>query len=185
VRCELVNNTRNTFEIARLLRRHLGGPPAPVGGPESHVIDYFPVTDHHSATAEVHAALRRWFDDGGADPNSIVVATLTSAMRDRLRSETPGDMVLVAWEHRGGSGDSSGDGSGDGSDGAQRRVVCETVRRLKGTEVDHVVLVAPDSDPDDPVDYTLLYVGVSRAVLGLTVIAHPDIGARLGLTGPA
>ena len=34
-RCELANNCRNTFGIASLLRRRLGGAPAPVGGPES------------------------------------------------------------------------------------------------------------------------------------------------------
>ena len=174
VHCELLYNTRNSFEIARLLRSYLNGPRAPVGGPESHVIDYVEVHDHATAVASALAVVERHLA-GGHSTDSIVVATMTSAMRTALRAGT-GDVPLVAWEDR-----------------DETSVVCETVQRLKGIEADHVVLVHYDYDAnadadadvgdDSYIDDTLLYVGVSRAILGLTVIAQRDIGTRLGLVG--
>ena len=163
VHCELVNNTRNSFEIARLLRKRLNGPPAPVGGPESHVIDYVEATDHATAATQARHVVERHLDSGRST-ESIVVATMSSAMRDTLRASDGGGVALVPWEQR-----------------DETSVVCETVQRLKGIEADHVVLVHPDSAEDYPVDDAVLYVGVSRAILGLTVIAHHEIGARLGL----
>jgi len=57
--------------------------------------------------------------------------------------------------------------------------VCETVHRAKGLEAGHVVLVTLDDDVSD----TLLYIGVSRAVTGLTVVSPWVVGERLGLAG--
>ncbi len=54
--------------------------------------------------------------------------------------------------------------------------VCETVHRVKGLEFDFVVLVA-----DEDVSDLLLYVGLSRAVIGFSLIAPRTVAARLGL----
>ena len=55
--------------------------------------------------------------------------------------------------------------------------MCENIHRVKGLEFDHVILVVPDPDTADD----LLYVGVSRAVISLTVIGPSAIAERLGI----
>jgi hypothetical protein len=55
-------------------------------------------------------------------------------------------------------------------------VLCENVHRAKGLESDSVILVA-----NEAVDDALLYVGVSRAVSELVVVAPSVVGHRLGL----
>ena len=55
-------------------------------------------------------------------------------------------------------------------------IVCETVHRVKGLEFDFVVLVA-----DDDVSDLLLYVGLSRALVGFSLVAPATAAARLGL----
>lgn len=53
----------------------------------------------------------------------------------------------------------------------------ENVHRVKGLEVDTVVLVSTrEAEADD-----LLYVGVSRAISELIVVAPDAVAARLGL----
>jgi ATP-dependent exoDNAse (exonuclease V) alpha subunit len=56
-------------------------------------------------------------------------------------------------------------------------VVCENVHRAKGLEVDTVLFVCTDSQVED----TLLYIGLSRAVVELTVIGPKALADRLGL----
>jgi hypothetical protein len=155
VLCELVNNTRNSFQIARLLRQRLGGPPAPIGGPESDPIRYSEASDYETAASLVRVGVDQLLTDG-VPAESILVVTMTSAMRDVLRERE----VFVPWEQRG-----------------HGQIVCETARRVKGLEFDHVFLLAPEGSAPD----TLMYVGISRAVFGLHVIAHPTVGLRLGL----
>ncbi|MTA15196.1 MAG: hypothetical protein F2534_21595, partial [Actinobacteria bacterium] len=77
-------------------------------------------------------------------------------VRDRLRS----DHAFVRWE-----------------DSDDRTIICETVHRSKGLEFDYVVLAAVNNDMSD----ALLYVGVSRAIAGLTVIGPRALAERLGL----
>jgi hypothetical protein len=155
VLCELVNNTRNSFQIARLLRQRLGGPPAPIGGPESDPIRYSEAADPETAASLVRMAVEQLRSEE-VPAESILVVTMTSMMRDLLRERD----AFVPWEQRG-----------------HGQIVCETARRVKGLEFDHVILVAPEGAADD----TLLYVGISRAVIALHVIAHPAVGMRLGL----
>lgn len=156
--CELVSNTRNSMAIAQLLRRRLDGPPAPRGAPESTHLHYRSLGDtvddaqlRTEVMTEV-ARLRR----AGLDDDDIAVVCLDSTARDVLR-ESP---EFCRWEDR-----------------EEGRVVCETARRVKGLEFQSVIMVASKW----PITDTLLYVGVSRAVLGLTVIGPTGLGARLGL----
>ena len=95
-------------------------------------------------------------DDADRRPDRILVATFHRAERDRLRDE----LGFVAWEA-----------------GNPQAIVCETVHRVKGLEFDHVILATADPNPPD----SLLAVGVSRAISGLTVIAPSAVGQRLGL----
>ena len=156
--CELVANTRNSFAIARLLKKRLGGPNAPRGAPESTHLRYHRLPDPvepdglRSAVTDEIARLR----SQGFDDDSIAVICLDSAARDLLRQSPE----FCRWEDR-----------------DEGRVVCETARRLKGLEYQTVVMVTSRW----PIDDTLLYVAVSRAVLGLTVIGPPGLGERLGL----
>ena len=75
-------------------------------------------------------------------------------MRDELISE----YAFVRWEER-----------------DERAIVCENIHRAKGLEFDHVVIATADPDIADD----LIYVGVSRAVMSLTVIAPTSIMRRL------
>jgi ATP-dependent exoDNAse (exonuclease V) alpha subunit len=54
--------------------------------------------------------------------------------------------------------------------------VCETAHRAKGLEYDHVILVVHH----DTVSDEILYVGISRAVISLTIIGPKTLGERLG-----
>ncbi len=121
-------------------------------------LTFTPVGNDEEVAALVQQELDRLVTDEERDPDHVVVLTFSSRVRDGLIS-TCG---LVRWEDRANG------------------VVCETVHRAKGLESDTVVLV---SDKDDVADH-LLYIGISRAVSELVVIAPPALGDRLGLMSP-
>jgi len=151
---ELVTNCRNTHEIARLLRTKLDGAPSPINRPGAVGVRGVEVADLDEAIAAVATELARLGEEE-AEPASILVETTSSRVRAALWSE----LELVRWEDR--------------ADG----IVCENVHRVKGLDVDTVILVCLDDDVDD----NLLYVGISRAVSALTVVGSPAVVARLGL----
>jgi hypothetical protein len=156
-RCELVSNCRNALAIARMLRRHLGGAAAPAVAPEAIGVRFVPVAegDRAAVSAAVGDVLDELLGDEGRDPARTAVLTFTSALRDQLHDE----LALARWEER-----------------DEARVLGENVHRVKGLERDTVVLAA-----DAEVADHLLYVGVSRAVSELVVVAPPAVGERLGL----
>jgi DNA helicase IV len=102
----------------------------------------------------------RLVDFEGHDPERILVATFSTQVRDRLREE----FAYVPWEQ-----------------GQPTTIICENVHRVKGLEFDYVVLVATADDAASRVSDALLYVGVSRAIFGLTVIGPRSIADRLGI----
>jgi superfamily I DNA/RNA helicase len=155
VRAELVSNCRNAAPIARILRRKLGGAPAPAISPEGLGVSWQAADDLDTVTALVDAEIQR-LEDEGRSMSGVCVATFRSAVRDHLRSE----LDLSCWEDRVGGG-----------------VLCENVHRLKGLEFDTVILATPDDEDD----LTRLYVGVSRAVSELITVGPPPLAARLGL----
>jgi len=150
-RAELANNCRNTFAIASMLHQRFHAAIAPVGGPESEDLRFIQAADLDAASDAVGDALDR-LEDRDHAAATVLVATVRSSVRDRLRS----DYAFVEW---------------DRSD--PMAIVCENVQRIKGLEYDHVIVVA--YDPDGPVPDELLYVGASRAVMSLTVIG-PSVG---------
>ena len=156
-RCELAYNCRNTGAIARLLRSCFNGAPPPVGGPETQGIRWFPVATDDDVIEQVQAEYDRIVEEEAHDARRVLFATFNRSTRDRLRDE----FGFVEWEL-----------------GAKTAVICETVHRVKGLEFDYVVLVA---GPEDRVTDQLLYVGASRAITGLSVVAPPEVARRLGL----
>jgi len=159
-RCELVNNCRNTFSIASILRKQLSGAPAPSGGPESLGVSFVEANDVDSVAELVGEEVDRLLDFEGHDPERILVATFSTHLRDRLREE----FAYVPWEQ-----------------GTTTTIICENVHRVKGLEFDYVVLVATADDAETRVTDSLLYVGVSRAIFGLTVIGPRSMADRLGM----
>ncbi len=156
--CELVTNCRNSQQIARLLRRRLDGAPSPMIGPEAVDLRLVPVEvgDADAAVTAVGSELNRLIDAEERPAHSIAVLSFSTTMRDRLRAAGLG---IVRWEDR------------------ATGVLGENVHRVKGLELDTVVLVGDrETEADD-----LLYVGVSRAISELIVIAPDAIAGRLGL----
>lgn len=144
---ELTHNCRNTYGIAQLLRRMLGGAISPHEGPESHGINLIEVPPEN---AEVIAAVRTLIEahDGGR----VAVIANSHVWRDQIRRECG----LRGWE-------------GHGS-----RTVCETPRRMKGTEFDFVIVVDPDGRMDDQA----LYISISRAVSKLAIVGPKHLTDR-------
>ena len=95
------------------------------------------------------------------DPAHVLVVTVRTDDRDAIRNAMPGGYNCTSWEER-----------------EDDNVVCETVQRTKGLEYDAVILATTSTTVRD----SLLYVGASRAVSLLTVIAPVEIGQKLGLT---
>jgi len=149
--CELVNNCRNTHQIAKLLRGLLGGAPAPVVGPESIGIEFdLAGSDYVESVGAILSRLR----SEGAEKTAAVI-TMTVQVRDALRAAHD----LGPWETR------------------HERIICESVRRLKGTEFDTVIVV----DPFGEMDRQEMYIAVSRAVNRLFVVGSAEVGQRLRL----
>ena len=80
-----------------------------------------------AAVAEVGEAIDVILDDQDHAPESILVCTTSSAMRDQLIDE----YAFVRWEDR-----------------DERTIVCENIHRAKGLEFDHVVVVT--ATPSSP-----------------------------------
>jgi len=154
--CELASNTRNALEIARLLRNRFNGPPAPAALPSATHLRFRQAAGPEEIVEMVRTELEE-LRTAGFECCDIAVATLDRHSRNYLRAS-------------GGF-----DGYGVVEDGD---IVCETVHRLKGLEYSAVVLVADHW----PVNDTLMHVGVSRAVFGLTVIGPAELGEYLRLS---
>ena len=152
--CELVYNCRNTYQIAQILRNVLDGTPAPQKGPESIGVELVDTTDSH-----VVAVLRRVFTEGTRRElkpvGSTVVICDDTALREQLRKE----LGLGTWEER------------------ANKIPCESVRRLKGTEFDTVILIDEHGD----MDRQKQYIAISRAVSQLIVLGPIELGERLGI----
>jgi thymidine kinase len=153
--CELVNNSRNSIQIAQILRRVLLGAPAPMIGPESLGVEFIDATGE-----SVVEAVRSVVTMGTPRRLQLVGTTAVIASNQELRDQLRRELGFGTWEER------------------DEKIVCESVRRLKGTEFDTVILV----DDREEFDKQKLYVGVSRAVSQLIVIGPTSLGEQLGLT---
>ena len=143
-----------------MLCRQLGGAPAPIGGPESVGVEWVEADETEAVVERVGDQIDRIVDDEGHEPPRVLVATISTQLRDRLREA----YAFVPWEG-----------------GQSTAIICENVHRVKGLEFDYVILAATASDT---VTDALLYVGVSRAIAGLTVVGPRAVAERLGLGAP-
>ena len=157
--CELTDNCRNTMNIASMLERRFNGGRTPDVGPESEDITFIAVTSVDQAIDAVGDAIDEILEGRDHSAVDVLVGTFTTSVRDRLRHQ----YGMVAWE-----------------DLDPMAILCENIHRVKGLEYDHVILVVHDEHVSDE----LLYVGASRAVMSLTVIAPQVVLSRLGHEPP-
>ena len=118
---ELVQNCRNTRNIARLLRRVLNGAAAPQEAPDGSGISFVAVS---TDAGEVTGAVRDALLDMRTRESAVIGSS--KEWREHLRREL-----------------------GLGTFGDPTRIIpCESFRRLKGTEFDSVVIVDPEGSLD-------------------------------------
>ena len=156
VRADLAVNCRNSHAVASLLAQ-FGGAPAAPGAPEGTPVTLVAVESASKAVEEAQGAVRHLLEDLEIDPSNILVLTGHRDMRDQIRNVAP-DGTFVSWEERQSGG-----------------VICETIHRSKGLERDAVVVVTEDKD----LPHHLLYVGLSRAVSHLVVVAPQELLDRM------
>jgi hypothetical protein len=156
---ELLLNCRNTQEIGMLLYE-LGGAQVANASPDG--VGIFPI--EVNSQAEMLEAVGDELEDligvRSIDPANVLIVTVNTADRDAIRAAVPGGYNCASWEER-----------------EDQNVVCETVHRTKGLEYDAVVFATTSTEVKDH----LLYVGMSRAISILTVIAPAPVLERLGL----
>ena len=150
---ELVLNCRNSHEIGNLLY-NLGGAQVANASPDGQGLYFEYVTDMDSLVHWVEHFLEFFIGNLRHDPSKILIVTRTSAERDAIRSSTPGGYVCSAYESA-----------------QDENIVCETVFRAKGLEFDHVIFATIDAN----VKKSFLYVGLSRAVSTLCVLAPTEV----------
>jgi len=109
------------------------------------------------AVEEAQGAVGHLLEDLVIDPSNILVLTGHRDVRDQIRNDAP-DGTFVSWEERQNGG-----------------VICETIHRSKGLERDAVVVVTEDKG----LSRHLLYVGLSRAVSHLVVVAPQELLDRM------
>ena len=158
VRCDLTNNCRNSAQIATLLYRRLGGAVSPYGGPETIAVELVrgcrPGRGHRGSRSR--RSTSSW-------TTTIAIRRTCSSSRRLGRSVITSGSRSV---------------SRRGSRPTRARSRARPFTGPRDLEADHVILVTLNEDVSD----TLLYIGVSRAVTGLTVVSPSAVGERLGLT---
>lgn len=152
--CQLINNCRNTFQIAEILRRVLNGAPAPKQGPESIGVELVDTTGKNAVEVLGHV-LTQGTRRGLKPVGTTAVICDDASLRQRLRNE----LGLGSWDDRANA------------------IVCESIRRLKGTEFDTVILI----DEHGELDRQRLYIAISRAVSQLIVLGPMKLGEFLGI----
>ncbi len=155
----LAVNCRNTRQIALLVKKIGGAQPAtacPTGDP----VRFVSVRSEQEALAEVRNLIANHVKFHKRKLSDLVIVCRSAHERQKLRALSTDVVVISNWKNRG-----------------LEHVACETFRRIKGLEADHVVVVGFDGD------YLVqeLYVAASRARITLTIIASPAVGGLVGL----
>ena len=153
VRAELRTNVRNSFQIARLARQFLNGAAAPKSLPTSGGIEFIQLVSDEEIVNRVKIAVGAALADGLKAEQILVVAS-SSSLRDILRTS----LGLGIAEER------------------NLKIACETAHRAKGLEADCVVIAASMKGMRE----SELYVGITRAISKLTIIAPGETLKLLG-----
>jgi len=160
VHIDLPTNIRNSLEIASFVEQLSHQEPIE-GLPEGNNLKTAAINNVEQAIVEVRRALDELAASGYSLRETMVVTTdRTRETRNRLRES----LGLCSWEERGGD-----------------RVVCETAKRVKGLELQAVIVVS--TDEVDAVEETQLYVASTRAMGALRLVARPALLEHLGLKG--
>lgn len=154
VTASMPRNCRNAHVIASLLRRTLNGAAPALAAPPGWGCRFVTSDGLDATVAAVVQTVATWLAEG-RNPHSIAVVTTGSTLRDRLRESLS---------------------SGSATGGLTGGVLVETAHRIKGLEFDSVVLAVETETPRDE----LLYVGASRAVSELVMVAPPVAMERFG-----
>ena len=162
----LTTNCRNTKAIAHIAERLGGGAPFDTS-PEGHPVRFVSVPALKELRKRLGRELLMLRNEHGIAPSDIAVITTRAALRDEILDPPLAAAKVVRWDDR-----------DEGS------VVCETAHRLKGTEWQAVIVASLEPAPTSWLP-EVLYVGISRAVSLLTVIAPPDTAELLGLSPSA
>ena len=157
-RAELLTNCRNSHSIGQFLRE-LGGAEVASASPEGNRY-VIPATDLESAVEAVHEELRSMIHNEAWDPKRILVATERTKERDAILQYENSDVSVTNHD-----------------DATSSSVMCETIHRAKGLEFDAVILVTTSPKVRDQ----LIYIGASRAINQLVVVAPAEVLDRLNL----
>lgn len=172
------DNCRNPAPIHALANRFYVGPEAIVALRESgRTPEQIPAEDERETVDALRRTLHRLVHDEGVLPGQIAVLTGVSLSASAVwRQRTFGNEVL--WN---GSYDDAGRALGLAPELQPEQpsdvVLCDSIRRFKGLEREVVILV--ELRPDDPSLERFLYVGMTRALNHLVVIAPHAVLARI------
>jgi len=157
-RAELLTNCRNSHSIGGFLRK-LGGAEVATASPEGkqYVI---PATDLDSAVEAVHEELRAMIHDEAWDPKRVLVATERTKERDAILQYADASVTVASHDNA-----------------TRTSVLCETIHRAKGLEFDAVILFTTSPN----IRNQLVYIGASRAINQLVIVAPDEALTRLGL----
>ena len=156
----LAVNCRNTRQIALLLKKIGGAQPAtacPTGDP----VRFISAHNEEQALTAVKNLIENHTNFHKRNLSDLVIVCRTVNERQKLRDLSSNSSPITKWENRG-----------------NEHIACETYRRIKGLEADHVVVVGFDGG----FSKQELYVAASRARRTLTIIASPAVGGLVGLT---
>lgn len=157
-RAELLTNCRNSQAIGEFLRQ-LGGAEVATASPEGKMFT-IPVTQLDDAVEAVHQELNSMIHNEAWDPQRILVVTDGTKERDAIQNYASATVTVRSHEHS-----------------SPLTVTCETIHRAKGLEFDAVILVTLNEELRDQ----LLYIGASRAINQLVLVAPQELLIRLNL----
>jgi hypothetical protein len=173
---DLTVNCRNTVPIAGLVARTIGDPPVSTGaaGPEPERVT---IQSPEGIQDALGTRLRRLLEKEGMRPEQIAVVTQRRQTRDRLTGKSMGKGITLFKPADPMTQPLDLGLEYPDAAPAARRVAIDTIHRFKGLEADVVIVIFEQLD--EPKDWTLAYIGTSRACAHLIVIAPPEVHKRL------
>lgn len=175
------DNCRNPAPVHELAQRfYAGTEPIQALRESGRAPELIAAEDEHETVQVVRRTLHRLVHDERVLPDRIVVLTGVSLSQSAVwRQRVYGNEVL--WN---GSYDDAGHSLGlppeDQPEQPPDAVLCDSIRRFKGLEREVVILV--ELSADDPALDRFLYVGITRALDHLVIVAPSAVLARLRAT---
>lgn len=155
----LTINCRNTREIARLLQK-LGGALPAASCPTGEKVKFTAANTKIAALSATEKLIDQHVNFHKLLASDLLIICRTQQERTELRNLPSTFARIDSWESR-----------------SENNVACETYRRVKGLEADHVAIVSFDG----AFDAQELYVAASRARATLTIIAPTQTGMLVDL----